>query len=59
MATFECLILELGDWRPSISSLNFKDIGREASTKLEVPFSVKEVFAALSTLNVDKAPGPD
>ena len=30
-----------------------------ASNKLEDPFSTEEVFAALSELNGDKAPGPD
>ena len=35
------------------------DIGSESATKIKEPFTEEEVFAALSELNGDKAPGPD
>ena len=57
--TFNGLFADLGGWRPSISSLSFKEIGGDVATKLEDPFSIEEVFVALSNLNGDKAPGPD
>ena len=46
-------------WRPSISGPSFKEIGRDVATKLEDPFTMEEVFIALSYLNGDKAPNPD
>ena len=48
-----------GGWRPSISGLSFKEIGRDVAAKLEDPFTVEEVFRTLSYLNGDKALGPN
>ena len=35
------------------------DIGSESATKIKEPFTKEEVFAVLSELNGDKAPGPN
>ena len=40
-------------------ALSFKEIGRDVVAKLEDPFTVEEVFTALSDLNGDKAPNLD
>ena len=48
-----------GGWRLSIAGLNFKEIRRDVTTKLEDLFTVEEVFTALSELNGDKALGLD
>ena len=56
---YQDFLSDLGGWRPSISSLSFKEIGRDVAPKLEDPFIVEEVFTTLSYLNGDKAPGPD
>ncbi|XP_034685730.1 uncharacterized protein LOC117914496 [Vitis riparia] len=56
---YQSLLSELGDWRPSINGLNFKMLGEDSASSLEVMFFEKEVFAALSSCCGDKAPGPD
>ena len=48
-----------GDWCSSISGMDFETLNRQDAVKLEEPFTKEEVFNALSTLNGDKAPGPD
>ncbi|RVW27485.1 LINE-1 retrotransposable element ORF2 protein [Vitis vinifera] len=57
--TYQSLISESGDWRPSINDLNFKELGEGVASILEVMFSEEEIFAALSSCCGDKAPGPD
>ena len=57
--SFQCTLSDPRGWRPCLSGLNFKEIGRDAANKLEVPFTVEEVYAVLSDLNGDKAPGPN
>ena len=39
--------------------MDFETLNRQDAVKLEEPFTKEEVFNALSTLNGDKAPGPD
>ena len=56
---YQSLLLESGDWRPSINGLNFKALGEDSASSLEVMFSKEEIFAALSSCYSDKAPGPD
>ena len=56
---FQALLPESGDWRPSISGMDFETLNRQNAVKLEEPFTKEEVFNALSALNRDKALGPD
>ena len=56
---YQSLLSESGDWRPSINGLNFKALGEDSASSLEVMFSKEEIFAALSSCYSDKAPGPD
>ena len=56
---YQSLISNSGDWRPSINGLNFKELGEDLASSLEVMFSEEEIFAALSSCCGDKAPGPD
>ncbi|RVW12507.1 hypothetical protein CK203_082433 [Vitis vinifera] len=53
---YQSLLLESGDWRPSINGLNFKALGEDSASNLEVMFSEEEIFAALSSCYSDKAP---
>ena len=56
---FQNILLEKGDWRPSISGLSFSSLDSVQAGLLEDVFSVEEVQAAVFGLNGDKAPGPD
>ena len=57
--TFKKLLFELGGWRPTFPNIPMEVLGAEDSGRLEDRFSEKEVFAAISGLNGEKAPGPD
>ena len=58
MATsFQCTLSDPRGWHPCLSGSNFKELGRDEADILEVPFTVEEVYAALSDLNGDKASG--
>ena len=59
VGAFHCLFSKSSGWRPSLAGLDFKQIEGEAATKLEYVFIVEEVFAAVSDLNGDNAPGTD
>ena len=41
--SFQCTLSNPRGWRPCLSRLNFKEIGRDAADRLEVPFTVGEV----------------
>ena len=58
-ASFQSTLSAPGGWRPCLSGLNFKELGRDATDSLEVPFTVEDFYAALSDSNGDKAPGPN
>ena len=59
VSAFQILLMEPGDWRPSLNGLDFDKTGVEEATRLEEVFIVEEVFSALSELNEDKGPSSD
>ena len=56
---FKSLLSDTGEWRANLEGLNFQRINEAEAERLETPFTVDEVFTALSNLNGDNAPGPD
>ena len=56
---FQNLLSVPEGWRPPLPDLAFKEIGNEEAARLEETFSEEEIWAAISGLNSDKAPGPD
>ena len=52
-------MIDPGGWRASLENLNFSRIDGLEAVRLEVPFTEKEVFSAMTDLNGDKALGPD
>ena len=40
-ASFQRSLSDPGGWRPCLSGMNFKELGREAADSLEVPFTVE------------------
>ena len=46
-------------WCPPLPNLALKEIGNEEAARLEETFSKEEIWAAISGLNSEKAPGPD
>ena len=59
VGAFNKLYTEEGRWRPEVEGLPFMRLDSIEAEGLEVPFAEGEVFAALSDLGKDKAPGPD
>ncbi|KAJ9681633.1 hypothetical protein PVL29_017839 [Vitis rotundifolia] len=59
VGAFQKLYSEEEGWRPSIEGLSLLSINRSEAERMEIPFTEEEVFAALSDLGKDKAPGPD
>ena len=59
VGAFNNLYTEEGGWRPGIEGLPFMRLDSCEAEGLEIPFTEGEVFAALSDLGKDKAPGPD
>ena len=53
---FKSLLMDTGKWRANIDGLTFQSINEDEVSKLENPFTMEEVFTALSNLNGDKAP---
>ena len=56
---FKSLLSDTREWRANLEGLNFQRINEVEVERLETPFTVDEVFTALSNFNGDKAPGPD
>ena len=56
---FQYILSVKGDWRPSISRLPFSSLDSVEVGLLEEAFSEEEVQTVVSSLNGDKAPGPD
>ena len=56
---FKSLLSETGEWRARLDGLSFQTINEEEVARLELPFTIDEVFTPLNDLNGDKAPGPD
>ena len=56
---FQSLLTDPSDWRANIEGLDFSRLDKEATTRLEAPFSKEEVALALKEMNVEKATSPD
>ena len=56
---FQNMLSAPGGWCPSFPDLAITEIGNEESARLEEVFLEEEIWAALSGLNSEKAPGPD
>ena len=56
---YQNLLSDPGGWRPPLPDLALNEIGHEEAAKLEEIFSEEEIWAAISGLNSEKAPGPD
>ena len=56
---FQNLLSAPDCWRPPLPRLPFNVIGLEEASKLEVVFTEKEIWVAISELNGDKASGLD
>ena len=56
---FKTLLSNPGEWRPSVSGLQFEMLEPLDTSALESPFMEEEVFDALVGCNGDKAPRPD
>ena len=56
---FQNLLSAPDGWRPSLPDLALNEIGNEEAARLEDIFSEEEIWAAISGLNSEKAPGPD
>ena len=59
VCAFQSLLSAPINWNLSFPDLNFNLIGEDQAAKLEEMFTEEEILAAVSGLNVDKAPGPD
>ena len=59
VGAFQSLLLASNNWCPPYPDLHLNLIGADQSAKLEEMFTEKEVLAAVSGLNDDKAPEPD
>ena len=59
VGAFKNLYTEEGGWRPGVEGLPFMRLDSYEAEGLEIPFTEREVFAALSDLGKDKAPGLD
>ena len=53
------LLSDPGGWRPPLPDLALNETGHEEAARLEEIFSEEEIWAAISGLNSEKAPGPD
>ena len=59
VSAFKDLLIDPGDWHPTLEGLNFDRIDVEETARLEAVFTREEVFSALSDLNGYKAPSPN
>ena len=59
MEAFRSLFIVADCWHPPLPQLPFNVIGPKEVSKLEEAFTEKEIWAAISELNEDKAPSPD
>ena len=59
VGAFKNLLIDPGEWHPSMEGLDFNRIDGEVAARLEEAFTEEEVFSALSNLNGGKASGLD
>ena len=59
MNAFQNLLTTSDGWRPSLPDLALNEIGIEEAARLEEIFSEEEIWAAIFSLNSEKASGPD
>ena len=56
---FQNLLSAPGGWSPPLPDLNLNRIGIEEAASLEESFSENEIWTTISSMNREKAPGPD
>ena len=56
---FQNMLSDPGGWRPPLPDFALNEIRHEEAARLEEIFSEEEIWAAISGLNSEKAPGPD
>lgn len=58
VGVFMSLLIELGEWRPSISGVHFLSLV-DMEAGVEISFFEVEVYKALDVLGKDKTPRPN
>ena len=56
---FKVLLSNPSEWRASLEGQNFFRVNEVETSRLELPFSEEDVYAALNDMNGDNAPRSD